>query len=366
MADELRIALDAMGGDLGPDEMVAGAVLAVRHEGVTVVLLGDEERLRRAIAASGCSTAESNRLEVVHASQVIAMDESPFEAIRRKKDSSIMRAFALHREGRVQGAVSAGNSGATMAAALKYLGRLEGISRPGIATVFPTLKGPVVMMDVGANVDCRPRHLFEFGVMAAAFFRVVYNIDRPRIGLLSIGEEIGKGNILVRKSHQLFQQSSLNYIGNIEGRETFRGNIDVIVCDGFVGNICLKLSEGLAEVVITMLGDEIKQRPSAKLGYLLARGAFNAFRRRVDYAEYGGAPLLGLQGIGVVCHGRSSRVAIKNAIRAAAEMSRNRVNDHIVELLAADGFLAKQAEAAEAAAAGTAEQSGVDHGEDAA
>lgn len=357
MAGKLRIALDAMGGDRGPGEMVAGAVLAVRQENLQVVLIGDEARIAAAIADSGCSADEKAQLEVVHAPQVIGMDESPFEAIRRKKDSSIMRAFALHREGKVDAVVSAGNSGATMAAALKYLGRLDNISRPGIASTFPTLKGPVVMMDVGANVDCRPRHLFEFGVMAAAFARVLFNIERPRIGLLSIGEEGGKGNILVKKSHQLFQQSSLNYIGNVEGRETFQGDVDVIVCDGFVGNICLKLSEGLAEVVIAMLGDEIKKRLSAKLGYLLARDAFAAFRRRVDYAEYGGAPLLGLQGTGVVCHGRSNDVAIKNAIRVAAEMVRNRVNDHIVELLAADGFLAKKAEAAENAAQGENGQS---------
>ncbi|MFH7319255.1 phosphate acyltransferase PlsX [Desulfurivibrio sp. D14AmB] len=355
MAGQLRIALDAMGGDRGPGEMVDGAVLAVRQEKVSVTLLGDEARIRAAIAASGCSPAEAALLEVVHTSQVIGMDESPFDAIRRKKDSSIMRAFALHKEGKVEAVVSAGNSGATMAAALKYLGRLDSISRPGIASAFPTLKGPVVMMDVGANVDCRPRHLFEFGVMAAAFSRVLFNIERPRIGLLSIGEEGGKGNILVKKSHQLFKQSSLNYIGNVEGRETFKGDVDVIVCDGFVGNVCLKLSEGLAEAVIAMLGDEIKKRLSAKIGYLLAREAFTAFRRRVDYAEYGGAPLLGMQGTGVVCHGRSNDVAIKNAIRVAAEMVRNRVNDHITDLLAADGFLAKNAEASEELSEGGAD-----------
>jgi phosphate acyltransferase len=347
MAGKLRIALDAMGGDRGPEEMVAGAVLAVSQKDVAVTLLGDEARIRAAMAPHRLPAEIASRLEIVATTQVVAMDESPFEAIRRKKDSSIVRAFALHKEGKVDAVVSAGNSGATMAAALKYLGRLNNISRPGIASAFPTMKGPVVMMDVGANVDCRPRHLFEFGVMAAAFSRVLFNIERPRIGLLSIGEEGGKGNVLVKKSHQLFQQSSLNYIGNVEGRETFKGDVDVIVCDGFVGNVCLKLSEGLAEVVIAMLGDEIKKRLSAKIGYLLARDAFAAFQRRVDYAEYGGAPLLGLQGVGVVCHGRSNDVAIMNAIRVAAEMVRNRVNDHIIELLAADGFLVRVAEAAD-------------------
>lgn len=362
MAGVLRIALDAMGGDRGPEETVAGAALALRQNDLAVTLLGDEGRIRAAMAACNLPAEVTRRLEVVHTTEVVGMDESPFEAIRRKKDSSIMRAFALHKEGKVDAVVSAGNSGATMAAGLKYLGRLESISRPGIANSFPTMKGPVVMMDVGANVDCRPRHLFEFGVMAAAFARVLFNTENPRIGLLNIGEEGGKGNILVRNTHQLFLQSSLNYIGNIEGQQAFQGDIDVIVCDGFVGNICLKLSEGLAEVVVAMLGEEIKKRLSAKLGYLLARDAFAAFRRRVDYAEYGGAPLLGLKGTGVVCHGRSSDIAIKNAIRVATEMVRHRVNDDIVALLAADDFLAKKAEAAEQAGLAGAGAGGGDGG----
>lgn len=331
----LRIALDAMGGDKGPEEMVAGAVLAVQGTGFSVTLLGDEARLTAALAAH---VFPADRIEVVHASQVVSMDESPFDGIRKKKDASIVRAFALHREGRVDAVVSAGNSGATMAAAIKYLGRLEGISRPGIAGIYPTLKGPVVMMDVGANVDCRPQHLYEFGIMAAAFARELFGVERPRIGLLSIGEEGGKGNVLVKKSHDLFRKSSLNYIGNVEGRDTFQGDVDVIVCDGFVGNVCLKLSEGLAEAVISMLGDEIRKSLKAKIGYLLARDAFASFRKRVDYAEYGGAPLLGIKGTGIICHGRSNAVAIKNAIRVAAEMVAHKVNDHIVELLAADNL----------------------------
>lgn len=340
----LRIALDAMGGDKGPEEMVAGAVLAVQGTGISVTLLGDETRLAAALAAH---VYPAGRIEVVHASQVVAMDESPFDGIRKKKDASIVRAFALHREGRVDAVVSAGNSGATMAAAIKYLGRLDRISRPGIAGIYPTLKGPVVMMDVGANVDCRPQHLYEFGIMAAAFARELFGVERPRVGLLSIGEEGGKGNVLVKKSHDLFRKSSLNYIGNVEGRDTFQGDVDVIVCDGFVGNVCLKLSEGLAEAVISMLGDEIRKSFKAKVGYLLARDAFASFRKRVDYAEYGGAPLLGIQGTGIVCHGRSNALAIKNAIRVAAEMVAHKVNDHIVELLAADnlGELLTEAEA---------------------
>jgi len=337
----LRIALDAMGGDRGPEEMVSGAVLAVREADVAVTVLGDQALLEQALASH---VYPADRIEVVPTTQVVGMDESPVEAIRRKKDSSISRAFALHREGKVVAVVSAGNSGATMAAAVRYLGRLPHISRPGIASVFPTLKGPVVMMDVGANVDCRPHHLLEFAIMASSFSRVLFGNPQPRVGLLSIGEEGGKGNVLVKKAHELLTASSLNYIGNVEGHDTFQGEVDVIVCDGFVGNVCLKLSEGLAEAVMAMLGGEIRKSFKAKLGYLLARDAFAALRKRIDYAEYGGAPLLGLKGTGIVCHGRSNAVAIKNAIKVAANMVANRVNDHITDLLLRDAPSLQQAE----------------------
>ncbi len=328
----VRIALDAMGGDQGPDVLVAGAVQAVNaRNDLEVTLIGDEERLRTALRAH--SAANQDRLRIVHASQVVDMDESPFEALRRKKDSSVAVAFRLQKQGEVEASVSAGNSGATMAAAIGALGRLKKISRPGIAGIFPTLKGPVVMMDVGANVDCRPLHLFQFGIMAAAFSQVIFASQRPRIGLLSIGEEGGKGNVLVKKSHELFSKSNLNYIGNVEGRDTFQGDVDVIVCDGFVGNVCLKLSEGLAEAVLSMLREEILKDFKAKLGYVLAKDAFGRFRKRVDYAEYGGAPLLGLNGTGIVCHGRSNATAIKNAINVAAELVSANINEHIQRLL---------------------------------
>ncbi|HCC55440.1 MAG TPA: phosphate acyltransferase PlsX [Desulfobulbaceae bacterium] len=332
----MHIALDAMGGDRGPEEMVSGALMAVSESDLEITLIGDQVRLEAVLATHD---TPSSRIHLVHASQVVGMDESPFDAIRRKKDSSIMKAFALHKEGRVEAVVSAGNSGATLAAALRLLGRLEHVSRPGIAGIFPTLKGPVVMMDVGANVDCRAEHLFQFGIMATAFSQVLFGLDRPRVGLLSIGEEGGKGNLLVKKSHELLQQSSLNYIGNVEGRDTFQGDVDVMVCDGFVGNVCLKLSEGLAEAVLGMLGEEISKSFKAKLGYLLAKDAFVSFKKRVDYAEYGGAPLLGIRGNVIICHGRSSAVAIKNAILVAAEMARNKVNERILELLSLDHLL---------------------------
>ncbi len=326
----LRIALDAMGGELGPEEMVAGAIQAVQESDLDVVLFGDENILNKVLQKE---PLPASRVHVVHASQTVGMDESPFEAIRKKKDSSIVKAFDYTKNREADAVVSAGNSGATMASAIRSLGRLEMISRPGIASIFPTLKKPLVIMDVGANVDCRPQHLFEFGVMGAAFSDNLFQIRRPSIGLLSIGEEGGKGNVLVKSAHELFRKSSLNFIGNVEGRDIFQGDVDVIVCDGFVGNVCLKVSEGLAEAIITMLRTEMSKSIMAKLGYLLAKKAFGRFGKRVDYAEYGGAPLLGINGTGIVCHGRSNAKAIKNAIKVAAKMIRGKVNEHIIELL---------------------------------
>jgi glycerol-3-phosphate acyltransferase PlsX len=314
-----------MGGELGPDEMVAGAIQAVEESDLNVVLIGDENILNRELQKRSFS---SSRLHVVHASQTVSMDEPPIEAIRKKKDSSIVRAFSCVKNGEADAVVSAGNSGATMASAIRSLGRLENISRPGIASIFPTLKKPLVMMDVGANVDCRPQHLFQFGVMGSAFSDNLFQIKRPSIGLLSIGEEGGKGNVLVKSAHELFRKSSLNFIGNVEGRDIFQGDVDVIVCDGFVGNVCLKVSEGLAEAIISMLRIEMSK----------------------SYAEYGGAPLLGVNGTGIVCHGRSNAKAIKNAIKVAAEMIRSKVNDHMLQLLSESDQRDVQAETKETAA----------------
>ena len=325
----MRIALDVMGSDRGPAEMVAGAALAVRAAEVHITLVGSKEQVQPALEKEGIS----HLVEFVPTSQVVTMSDSPIEAVRKKKDSSVVVAFELLKKGVVDAVVSPGNSGAVMAAAIKYLGRLKDISRPGIASVFPTLKGPVVVMDVGANVDCRPKHLFQFGIMASAFSRIMFGIEKPRVGLLSIGEEGGKGNALVKSSHALFQSSGLNYIGNVEGRDTFVGDVDVIVCDGFVGNVCLKLSEGLAEAILAMLKEEIGKTFKARMGYFLARQAFSNFKKRVDYAEYGGAPLLGFNGTGVICHGRSNKLAIKNALLVADGLARNQVNAHILTML---------------------------------
>ena len=330
----MRIALDAMGGDHGPEELIVGALLAVEQADLYISLVGDESLLQSHLKKIASGSQAADRLQIIHASQVVGMDEHPVDAIRKKKDSSIVVSFDLVARGEVEAVVSAGNSGATMAAALRKLGRIKNVSRPGIASVFPTLKKPVVMMDVGANVDCRPVHLYQFGVMAAAFARI-YDIQQPRVGLLTIGEETGKGNILVKESYELLKESSLNFIGNVEGRDVFQGNVDVIVCDGFVGNICLKISEGLAEAAMEMLRSEIVKSSAAKIGYLLSRPAFKAFKKRVDYAEYGGAPLLGINGTGIVCHGKSSGQAIKNAIFEAVHMVRNNINDVIAKDLGA-------------------------------
>lgn len=332
----MKIALDAMGGDRGSQELIAGALLAVQEAGVKVLLVGDEKELRSQLDALSPSSTTLSSVEIVHSSQVIEMNEHPVDAIRKKPDASVLVAFDLVKSGEASAAVSAGNSGATLAAGMRKLGRLKGVARPGIASNFPTLKKPVVLMDIGANVDCKPVHLYQFGVMAAAYSHV-HGIDNPRVGVLSNGEEEGKGNALVKETHQLFKDSSLNYIGNVEGRDVNQGDVDVVVCDGFVGNICLKLSEGLAGAAMQMLRDEIMKSTLAKIGYLLARPAFKAFQKRVDYAEIGGAPLLGINGTGIVAHGSSSAQAIKNAIHQAAQMERSHVNQKILENLASEG-----------------------------
>lgn len=334
----MQIALDAMGGDYGSEELIAGALLAVKQKDLRVTLVGDELPLRQRLEALTPDVATAQLIDIVHSSQVIGMNEHPVDAIRKKKDASVMVAFDLVRRGEADAAVSAGNSGATLAAASRKLGRLEGISRPGIASIFPTLKKPVVLMDIGANVDCRPQHLFQFGIMAAAFSRIT-GVAKPRVGLLSIGEETGKGNSLIKETYPLLERSSLNFIGNVEGRDVFQGDVDVIVCDGFVGNVCLKVSEGLADAAMQMLRDEIGKSLRAKIGYLLARHAFKSFKKRVDYAEYGGAPLLGIDGIGIICHGKSSSHAIKNAILEAAKMARGNINKDILESLATSNFI---------------------------
>ncbi len=329
----MRIALDAMGGDHGPAELIAGAILALEETDLELSLVGDESAIRKCLNTLEPKQSVANRLQIVHTTEMVEMGESPVDAIRKKKNSSVMLAFDLVKKGEAQAAVSAGNSGATMAAAIRKLGRLKNVSRPGIANAFPTLNKPVILMDVGANVDCRPQHLLEFALMAASFSRV-YDIASPRVGILTIGEEAGKGNQLVKDTWPLLAESSLNFIGNVEGRDIFQGDVDVIVCDGFVGNVCLKVSEGLVEAATHMIREGIMSSSIAKLGYLLARPVFKKFKKRVDYAEYGGAPLLGINGTGIICHGKSSAVAIKNAILVAQQTVNAKVNENILLSLA--------------------------------
>ena len=331
----MHIALDAMGGDHGPEELIAGALLAAEQADIRVSLVGDESLLQSHLKTAAPNSQIVSRINIVHSSQVVEMKDNPVDAIRRKKDSSIMVAFGLVDAGEADAVVSAGNSGATLAAAVRKLGRIKGVSRPGIASFFPTQKKPVVIMDIGANVECRPQHLLQFAVMASAFSRL-HGTTTPRVGLLTIGEESGKGNSLVKETYDLLEKSRLNFIGNVEGRDVYKGDVDVIVCDGFVGNICLKISEGLVDSATQMLRDEIVKSWRAKIGYLLARPAFRAFKRRVDYSEYGGAPLLGVDGTGIVCHGKSNGVTIKNAILEATRMVKKNVNQEILNGIAAE------------------------------
>ena len=324
----LTIAVDAMGGDNAPEAEVEGAVKAARSLGVNVILVGRQDVLRREL-----EQYDDHRglpLHVVHASERVTMDDSAARAVRTKRDSSIRVASRLVREGVAQGVVSAGNTGAVMATAKMVQGMLPGVDRPALASAFPTLKGtPVVVVDVGANVDCTPRMLAQFAVMGEIYSRVIFRIHRPRVGLLSIGEEEHKGNELTRAATPLLKTLPIHFIGNVEGRDIYTGETDVIVCDGFIGNVALKVSEGLVDMIYQMLRESLEATITRKIGYVLSRTAFQDFKKRVDYSEYGGAPLLGVKGVCIITHGRSNANAIKNAIRVAAEFAGGKVNERI-------------------------------------
>jgi glycerol-3-phosphate acyltransferase PlsX len=326
----MRVAVDAMGGDNAPVVEVEGAIAAVREFGVPVILVGDNERLQHELAKHSCNELD---ITVRHASEVVGMHDSAADAVRKKRDSSIRVAFDLVKNGEADAVVSAGNSGATMAAGMFVLKRLAGIERPAIAQVFPTLRGHTLVLDVGGNVDCKPVHLVQFAIMGEVYARLVMGAAKPRIGLLSNGEEESKGNELTRETNALLKKVSLDYVGYVEGRDIFNGMVDVVVCDGFVGNVVLKLSEGLVETVGKMLKGEIEQSFLAKAGYLLAHSAFARFKKKVDYAEYGGAPLLGINGVGMISHGGSNPKAIKNAIRFAHDYAQKGVNQKVAEKL---------------------------------
>ena len=327
----MKIALDAMGGDFAPDVTVAGAIDAVNEYDVEVILVGDQGRLNEAVRDK---RYPANRISVYHASEVACMDESPVSVLRKKKDSSIRKAVELVKNGQADAAVSAGHSGVAMAMALFLLGKVPGVDRPAIATTLPSLNRFFVLLDAGANVDCKPENLLQFAYMGSAYYSALFNEPSPRVSLLSIGEEDTKGNELTKESFKLLKGcKGLNFTGNIEGKDVFSGHADVIVCDGFIGNIVLKTSEGLAETILKMLKREIANVATGKLGYLMIKPAIRNFKRRTDYDEYGGAPLLGINGTCIISHGRSSARALKHAIRVASEMSKQRVHESIATML---------------------------------
>lgn len=314
----IKIAVDAMGGDHAPSAIVDGALAAARHLDVQIFLVGAPAAIAPALDRHEDSRAL--QVHVVEAPDVVEMAEST-AAVRRKPRASIRVAADLVARREADALFSAGHTGATVLATHVAFGMIPGVDRPALATAIPTRERPAVLLDAGANVECRPQHLLQFALMGGVFARIAFGVERPRVGLLSIGEEASKGNDLTREAHRLLKAAPLNFIGNVEGREIYSGVADVIVCDGFTGNVVLKTSEGLVETVETLLGDELRGTFSSQVGYLLSRRAFRRFRRRVDYSEYGGAPLLGVAGLAIVGHGRSSAKAVRNAIAMASRFA---------------------------------------------
>jgi phosphate acyltransferase len=334
----MKIAVDAMGGDFGPAVVVEGAVAACREMGLASVLVGDKAAVEREIARLN---AQDLPITIRHASQVVGMGEAPSQALRRKRDSSLRVAAELVREGECEALVSAGNTGAAMAIGMHVMGVLSGVDRPAIAAALPSLAGYTVLIDAGANVDPKPRHLFQFAVMGHVYSRDIIGKDHPRVGILSVGEEEGKGNELTRDAFEELRGSSLNFIGNVEGRDIYNGRCDVVVTDGFTGNVCLKVSESLAEMLTAMIREELGRDVLSMAGAALSKRAFQRMKKRVDYTEMGGAPLLGINGASIICHGASPVKAIKNGVRVAAEWVRNHVNEHIKTALEAEAVLAE-------------------------
>nr|BBH94240.1 phosphate acyltransferase [Thermogemmatispora argillosa] len=348
MEAKVRVALDAMGGDYAPAATVQGAVEAAREYGIGVQLVGNEDQIRAELARYDTRGLD---LAITHTAEVIAMDEHPASAVRRKKNASLVVALELVREGQVIGAVSAGNSGAMMAASLFVLKRIAGVERPALGTVMPTRTGTTLVLDVGANTDCKPEYLQQFALMGAVYMERIFRINRPRVALLANGEEETKGNQQVQEAHRLLKESApqlgLNFIGNIEGRDIPAGAAEVVVCDGFVGNVVLKLSEGLAETLIAMLRSQMTSNPVNTLAAAVLKPSLKQLFKRLDYAEYGGVPLLGVNGVAVIAHGRSNAKAIKNALRVARETAELGVVTAIAEGLAKLGSSGSQRAEAE-------------------
>jgi len=327
------IALDAMGSDRAPKPEVEGAIQAARRFGISVALVGPEERLRAELSRHPFAPSQ---ISIVHASEFITMDEKAVQAVRAKRDSSMRVGLRLVREGRAAAFITAGNTGAAMFAAKTTLGALPGVDRPALVAIIPTAIGTVsTLLDVGANVDCKPHNLEQFAMMGEIYFRSMFNVARPCVGLLSIGEEESKGNELTREAFPLLKQLPINFVGNVEGRDIYNGKVDVIVADGFVGNVALKTSEGVANLVRTTLRESLEATITRKVGALLSRSAFSDFKKRIDHTEYGGAPLLGIKGPCFITHGSSNANAIKNAIRVANDFVDRKITANIEAELAA-------------------------------
>jgi phosphate acyltransferase len=325
-ASRTKIALDAVGGDHGPAPCVEGALQAVKECDVEVILVGDEAILKQECERQ---SGHDPRLSIKHASQVVEMHESPAAVARKKRDSSIWVATELVKSGEAGAVVSPGNTGASMVASFFVLGLIKGVERPAIATSLPTLTGEAIMLDVGANVDCTANHLEQFALMGNEYGKHLLGKPNPRVGLLSIGEEDSKGNEVTKEAFKLLKASSMNFVGNVEGRDVYSGIADIVVCDGFIGNVALKISEGVAEMIKRLLLKEISGHFLGRLAYPLIAGPLANLKRKIDYAEFGGAPLLGVNGVTMICHGRSSAKAIKNAIRRAKGMAEGGVRELI-------------------------------------
>ncbi|MEP6800871.1 MAG: phosphate acyltransferase PlsX [Acidobacteriota bacterium] len=327
----MRIAVDAMGGDHAPRVNVDGAIAAAREFGISSLLVGKPAALEPLLAIAG---EAGRQIEIVEATEVVEMDDPATAAIRKKRNSSIRIAANCVRDGRAAGLVSAGHTGAAMVSAKMVIGTIEGVDRPALATVLPNLSGHCLLLDVGANPEAKTSHFKEFAVMGSIYAQLAFGKPNPSIGLMSIGEEDSKGTDRTKEAFKGLKEAGLNFIGNVEGRDVFTGKVDVIVTDGFTGNVILKVSESLSEMVEQLLREEIKKTLQASVGFLLSRSAFRSFKTRLDYSEYGGAPLLGVKGCVIICHGRSSAKAVKNAIRLAAEFSRQNLAEKIQSSIA--------------------------------
>jgi glycerol-3-phosphate acyltransferase PlsX len=330
----MRIALDAMGGDYAPSVNVEGALETIKErEDIDIILVGKEDLLNKELKNR---QYDHRRLSLVHASQVVEMHDSPSVAIRRKRNSSIYIGVGLVKSGDADGFVSAGHSGAVMASSLLLLGKSRGVDRPAIATLMPAIRDKFIMLDVGATVDCKPENLLQFALMGSTYCRMILEKKSPKVALLSIGEEDTKGNEVTREAFKLIEETGIKFIRNIEGKDIFSGKADVVVCDGFTGNIALKISEGLAEAILRMLKREISSVSTGRIGYMLMKPAIRNFKKRTDYDEYGGAPLLGINGTSIISHGRSSSKAIKNALKVAADFAGKRVFEAISRAIEKD------------------------------